>query len=494
MSEISKNIIDLDYPDPDVIRVGDTYYMVSTTMYFFPGCEILRSYDLLHWEHAGFVYDNLDNTPGQCLDDKKGIYGQGMWAATLRFHEGRFYIIFVCNDTHKTYLFTCENIYGPWQKSEIEGFYHDCSLLFDEDRVFLVYGNREIHLTELSPDLHGPKRGGIDKVIVKDSDKTPLAYEGSHFYKINGHYYIFLIHSLEDRWMRAEACFMADKVDGEYKGCDILANDLGYCGSGVAQGGIVDDPYGNFYAILFQDMGAVGRVPYLLKLEWKDDFPMIVTDPCPPQTIDLRPGYVYTPLVGSDDFGFADGPVWGLKPAWQFNHVPKPELFGIDDANHSFTVTTDRLCDDILTAVNTLTMRLKFPACHCAVTLDASALNVGDVAGLAVMQGAYAFVGVTRREDGLHMFMRERIPKENSVTSYTYEITEHDDVLIDSSVVRLSFDADFAHMKDEVRFNIGPTHKMYFKLDHFTGNRAALFMYSKEVTGGSASFSDFVLE
>ncbi len=78
----------LDYPDPDVIRVDDTYYMVSTTMHFMPGCELLRSYDLRNWEHAAYVYDRLDGTPGQRLEGDENIYGQGMWAASLRYHEG----------------------------------------------------------------------------------------------------------------------------------------------------------------------------------------------------------------------------------------------------------------------------------------------------------------------------------------------------------------------------------------------------------------------
>ena len=116
-----------DFPDPDVIRVGDTYYMASTTMYFMPGCEILRSYDLINWEHLTYVYDKLDSTPGQTLEGEQNVYGQGMWATTLRYHKGRFYICFVANDTGKTYLYTADSITGPWKKSNIEGFYHDCS-------------------------------------------------------------------------------------------------------------------------------------------------------------------------------------------------------------------------------------------------------------------------------------------------------------------------------------------------------------------------------
>ena len=180
-------ILKLDYPDPDVIRVGNTYYMVSTTMYFMPGCEILRSYDLVHWEHASYVYERLDSTNRQCLEGKENAYGNGMWAASLRYHEGIFYICFVANDTHKTYLYTSEKIDGPWEKRELSGFYHDNSILFDDDgKVYIVYGNREIHITELDLEKGCAKEGGLDKVIVKDEDDAPLGYEGAHFYKING--------------------------------------------------------------------------------------------------------------------------------------------------------------------------------------------------------------------------------------------------------------------------------------------------------------------
>ena len=93
----------LDYPDPDVIRVDNTYYMVSTTVHFMPGCEILRSFDLVHWEHASYVYDKLDGTDGQRLEGEENIYGRGMWAGSIRFHKGRFYVCFAANDTHDRY-------------------------------------------------------------------------------------------------------------------------------------------------------------------------------------------------------------------------------------------------------------------------------------------------------------------------------------------------------------------------------------------------------
>ena len=198
----------LDYPDLDVIRVEDTYYMVSTTMHFMPGCEILQSFDLVHWEHVTYVYETLDHTDAQQLKSGQNIYGQGMWAASLRYHEGRFYICFVANDTRKTYLYTSKKIDGPWKKQLIEGFYHDGSLLFDEDgRNYIVYGNDEIWITELNEDLTAPKKDGLHRLLVSDHKNPELGYEGSHIQKINGYYYIFLVHSLRDRWMRTEACF-----------------------------------------------------------------------------------------------------------------------------------------------------------------------------------------------------------------------------------------------------------------------------------------------
>ena len=113
---VENPVIWSDYPDIDVICVEDTYYMVSTTMHFMPGAVILRSYDLCHWEILSYVFDTLDSTEGQTLSDGMGVYGKGMWAASLRYYKGVFYVCFVANDTGRTYLYQAENICGPWKK------------------------------------------------------------------------------------------------------------------------------------------------------------------------------------------------------------------------------------------------------------------------------------------------------------------------------------------------------------------------------------------
>lgn len=517
----------MDYPDPDVIRVGDTYYMVSTTMHSMPGCEILRSYDLLHWEHASYVYDTLDSTPAQRLEGAEQIYGKGMWAASIRYHKGKFYIAFVANDTHKTYLYASEDIQGPWEKHTIDGFYHDCSLLFDDDdRVYIAYGNKDIYITELNEDLTGPKEGGLHRLAVSDQGNPMLGYEGSHFYKINGKYYLFFIHSLRDRWMRAEACFVADSIDGEFRGGDVLVDDRGYMGSGVAQGGIVDTPSGKWFGILFQDSGAVGRIPVLVPVEFKDvptgsvlaDFPVFGDQGRVPEFFyveDNKPDYEYSPLVGSDDFK-------SLRPWWQYNHEPDLTSMSWDHEAGTYTILNNKLCDCLTQARNTLTMRMTYPGCAGEITLDGTALKEGDIAGLCVFGSCYGVIGLTRKDGQLYVVMAtrdeeiEKAAKDstadnnagpNACDKASLEPKKADKlqalVLAPSSKLRLRVEADFTQMKDLASFyyedngkwkQLGPDNKMAFRLDHFTGVRFGLCSYATKETGGFAVFSQFVYE
>lgn len=505
-------IMKADYPDPDVIRVGDTYFMVSTTMHFMPGCEILKSYDLIHWEHASYVYETLDGTPGQRLEGDKNIYGQGMWAATIRYHDNKFYVCFVANDTRKTYLYTASNVDGPWEKKIIEGFYHDCSLFFDEDgRVYIVYGNSDIWLTELKKDLSGPLEGGLHRIIVSDKGNTILGYEGSHIYKIDGRYYVFFIHSRKDKWMRTQACFMAESLEGEFTGGDVLEDDRGYCGQGVAQGGIVDTCDGLWYAILFQDHGAVGRIPVLVPVMWENHYPVFGNAGKVPEKIttkNTRPGYVYQPLVGSDDFISScdkEG-VLRLSPRWQFNHEPDSRFYELDATRGGYTITTSKISVNLTQALNTITQRMKFPSCAAEVSVDALDLREGDYAGLCALQGCYGMVAITKREGKYWLVMKRRAAHDDSLMAMETDGSpgnEEEIVPMEGASVRLRAQVDFEQMKDEIIFcyhngtefvQIGKPHKLYFKMDHFTGCRFGLFLYATKEVGGKATFHHFTYE
>ena len=488
MAEGFNPLTGMDYPDPDVIRVGDTYYMVSTTMHFFPGAGILRSHDLIHWEICSYIYDCLEHTPGELLEGGQTIYGHGMWAASLRYHAGRFYVAFIAHEWPKTFLFTAENIEGPWTKQYIEGIYHDCSLLFDDDgRVYIVYGNRDIHLTELKADLSGPKEGGLDRIIVRDAPGEFLGYEGSHLYKINGKYVLFLIHSRQREWYRTEACFVADSLDGVWAGGDVFYGDLDGLRSGPAQGGIVDTPDGRWFAVVFQDRGAVGRVPVLIPVTWnRFGYPVFgeaakeISNAC------TRPGWTPQPLYDGDDFTSP-----ALKNVWQFNHEPRKGCW--ETGNGAYVIRTDKISRTLEFARNTLTQRTILPGCTAEVTVSAEDLRSGDVAGLCLLIGSYGLIGVSRNADGYALVMKARKPRKKEEREYAR-------IPWNKKEARLRAKVRFAGHEGKVCFEyldssewkpLGPEHTMAFALDHFTGARFGLFLYATEETGGSASFSRF---
>lgn len=500
-------IIWADYPDLDVIRVEDTYYMVSTTMHMMPGCVILRSYDLINWEVATHVYDILEDTPAQRLEGDQHIYGQGMWAASIRHHNGKFYVVFVANDTKKTYLYTSSDIKGPWTKQYIEGFYHDCSLLFDDDRVYLIYGNADIHLTELKEDLSGPKPGGLNRIIVKELGEYFLGYEGAHLYKINGKYYAFFIHiTPASGGRRTQACYVADSLEGEFTGGEVFNDDMGYLNAGVAQGGIVGTPDGNWYAMLFQDHGAVGRIPVVVPLHFEDDFPVFAKEA--PKYIEIpstRPGYEYMPLIGSDDFSYEkdeSGRI-KLKDVWQWNHIPNDTLWSVTEKPGAYRIKSGKISPNLMFAQNTLTQRAMGPACEAVVSLDGSELKNGDYAGLCFLIGTYGLIALTKEDGQYYLVMMARDTDDKSIFGNLVDSKPGEiyaKIPVKESKVTLKASANFVNNTDECMFyyldgeswkKLGITHHMVYKLDHFMGCRIGLFLYSTEETHGTAEFSHF---
>lgn len=506
-------IIWADFPDPDVIRVDDTYYMVSTTMHMMPGCAILRSFDLINWEFVTYVFDRLEDTPEQALEGTRNIYGKGMWAASLRYHQGTYYICFVANDTHKTYLYTSTKIEGPWEKHIIKGFYHDNSLLFDEDGcVYIVYGNTEIYITQLNEELDGPRENGMHRCIIRDTEPHYLGFEGAHIYKINNRYFIFLIHIAKTgHQRRTQVCFWADSLEEEFVRVELLDDDMGYFNAGVAQGGIVDTPTGEWYSMLFQDHGAVGRIPVLIPMKWADGLPKVDNDGKVPRTVSTtstRPEHRYTPLVGSDDFSY-EKEAYGerrLKHFWQWNHLPDKRLWSITDKPGVYQITTGKLCPNIHYAVNTLTQRTFGPMCAAEVSLDGSALKEGDYAGLCLLIGTYGFIAMTREADKYYLVIRVNPPKEEGIFENMITLepgVEMAKISLEIPQTRLKAICNFIDNEDTVTFYylhqdewhiLGKPHHMYYKLDHFMGSRIGLFHYATSLIGGTSDFSKFKYE
>ncbi len=481
-------ILFADFPDPDVIRVGDTFYLATTTMHMMPGCDILRSWNLCDWEPVCHVFPALDGTPAQRLEEGS-IYGQGMWAPSLRFHDGVFHVLFVANDTHRSYHFTAPAADGPWTEQPITGFYHDPSLFFDDDgRVYIAHGNRRIRLTEMLPDLSGPRPGGFDGIIVQDGppEDFPLGYEGSHLQKINGRYFLSLIHwPKHGSARRTQALYHADSLHGPWQGGDVLDDDLGFHNRGIAQGGLVDTPDGDWFALLFQDHGAVGRVPVLLPVRWENGLPVFGPVPEAVDPPDLRPGHVYRPLAGDDDFSSP-----ALRDFWQWNHQPDRRLYSLDPAEGTLTLHTGRVVPDLEHAPNTLTQRTFGPRCACEVTVDAADLAEGDHAGLCALQGHFAQINVCRQDSRFFL----------SVLAKDGEVRESARIPLSGSRVELRAEFDFTDLRDTVHFlwrtagdwrPLGPAHHLVYDLHHFMGVRAGLFCYATRQKGGRAAFRRF---
>ena len=169
--------------------------MVSTTMFFSPGAPIMKSDDLVSWELCNYVYDTMANGDVQNLTNGRHDYAHGQWAASLRYKDGWFYVFFGSYGTGKSYIYKTRDIEnGTWDRVELNGMYHDASILFDDDgRNYLVYGGGgEIKIKEFNSEMTGFKQGGVDKTLFK-TGLTGLAGEGSHIQKIGDYYYVFII-------------------------------------------------------------------------------------------------------------------------------------------------------------------------------------------------------------------------------------------------------------------------------------------------------------
>ncbi|MDD7555679.1 family 43 glycosylhydrolase [Ruminococcus sp.] len=512
VSTVANPIIWSDVPDEDVIRVGDTYYMVSTTMFFSPGAPIMKSKDLVSWEICSYVYDRLAEGDVQNLTNGKHDYAHGQWATSLRYHDGNFYVFFGSYGTGKSYIYKTNDIeHGTWTRTELNGMYHDASMLFDDDgRNYLVYGaGGEIKIKELNADMTGFKAGGADKTLFK-TGLDGLSGEGAHIQKINGYYYIFLI-AWPSGSGRIELCYRSKDLLGTYEGKTVLNSGIGTYGSGVAQGGIVDTPEGKWYGLLFQDHGSVGRIPVLVPVTWENDWPMMGVNGKVPVTFEIEGDYAGTFLAGDDDFNYGSNKL-GLL--WQWNHNPDNSAWSVTERTGWLRLTNKTLATNLLNARNTLTQRTEGPNCSAVIKLDASGMKAGDYAGLSAFQFKYGNIGVYVTDSGeKKVYMAENGGYSSSAAvtdSYNKIIAEAPmtgnevylkvDFLFNTvdSNLNSSYNqdkADFYYSYDGSSWTkLGNTLSMAYDLKLFTGYRSGIYSYATKTTGGYADIDFFDYE
>ena len=499
-----------DVPDPDVIRVGDTYYLVSTTMHLMPGAPVMKSKDLKNWETVGYIFDKLTDSPKYDLQQGT-VYGRGQWATSLKYHNGKFYALLAPNEQGSmgdTYIFSADKAEGPWTIISRMRHFHDCSLFFDDDnRVYVIYGTGE--MMELKPDLSDVIEGTHKMIFKREEDEKGLL-EGSRMIKHNGKYYLLMIsHVYAPGKYRREVCYRSDNIQGPYEKQVILQSDFGGFPY-AAQGTIVDSEDGDWYGIIFQDRGGVGRVLTLMPCRWINGWPMLGDEngKIPEVVRPLKSGEPQTGIVRSDDFSSNNGK---LALHWQWNHNPVDAAWSLTERQGFLRLKTSRVVTNLYLAPNTLTQRMEGPTCSGAICIDLSHMKDGDCAGLAAFNSDSGVLTVKKNGKKLVLEMSEQsvvlTPRNKEVTDVKEKVIES--IPLKQTKLWLRIDSDFrlaqgSHGgKDLATFHysldgeqwtkIGSDYKMTFDWQRlFMGTKFGIFCYATKKAGGYVDVDEFV--
>ena len=497
-------VVNADMPDLSVVRRDSDYFLISTTMHMMPGAPVMHSRDLVNWRTVSYVFDSLKDTPRYDLIDKTA-YGRGQWASSIRYNNGKYYVAFSPNDEpHKTYIYTTDDpINGKWQHVSYLPHFHDNSLLFDDDgKVYIFYGSGDIHLQELKPDLSGVMEGGVNTVVASPDSIDNALHEGSQCIKHNGYYYLMIISWPKDK-PRRQICYRSKNITGPYEKKLILEDNYQFFPY-VAQGSLIDDVNGNWYALVFQDRNAIGRTPNLLRVRWVDDWPMLGAEDGRDGNVEYS-GHVALPtydtgwrITESDDFS-----VDVLKNQWQWNHNPVNTAWSLTQNKGNLRLTTSRIVDNLYVAPNTITQRMTGPECSGTVKLDLSGMKDGDVAGFAAFNGHSGLLEITCDNGRKTLCMREQVvnlDRDKKVTSVDDNCVQT--VELTSDIVYLRINGDFRLRRDKAQFfysfdgdnfsRIGSEFQMRFDyLRLFMGTRFAIFNYATKSLGGYIDVDSF---
>lgn len=493
-------IIYADVPDISVCRAGDYFYMVSTTMHLMPGAPIMRSSDMQHWETLSYVFPRIDDAPRYSLLKDSTAYGQGQWASSIRYHKGKFYVWFSANGTPgRGFIYTAENPEGPWTLLSRPRHHHDGSLFFDDDgRVYLFHGTGQ--LTELKSDLSDVLPNGTNcKIFERDADEQGLL-EGSSVIKKDGKYYLLMISmdwSIPGR-LRREVCYRADSITGPYEKKIILETAFESYG-GVGQGCIVDGKNGEWYGLIFQDRGGVGRVPCLMPCTWINDWP-ILGDANGDIPNDANAPYTsLSGICGSDDFDSSE-----LSLYWQWNHNPIDEAWSLTEKPGSLRLKTARIVDNLYLAPNTLTQRMGGPVCMGTVRLDIRGMKDGDIAGFSAFNGDSGVLSVVKDEKGTKLVMSEQKSVFNRQTHgiEQVDIDNIESISFKKKFIYLRILGDFRPNQDLAYFYYSQNGKNWKPIGHpikmvfdytrmFMGSKFAIFNYATKQLGGYVDVTNF---
>jgi xylan 1,4-beta-xylosidase len=493
-----------EFSDPDMIRVGDDFYLTGTTMHSMPGLPILHSRDLVNWRFVAYAAPELDLGPEYRLVGGE-IYGQGLWAPSFRYHDGTFHIFSNVNG-RTTQLFRAPSPSGPWTRTPMRRAFHDLSVLFEGGKAYVVWGYRSIRMAELDATLTDIVPGTEREIIAESAGMG----EGLHFFRARGKYWI--TSAWWDGAMRMPVA-RADRLDGPWEvNRDISVGEAfglweGHRLSGdrppydisapnrvergrmsLHQGGFIETPAGDWWGYSMMDYNSVGRLTALSPVAWQDGWPYFGLSGNlgrTPRTW-VKPnvgsaGRAVAPYRRSDDFSGSS-----LQPVWQWNHMPVRAKWSLTERPDHLRLHT-MPADGFWTARNSLTQRAIGPRSTVRIRLDASGLRPGDAAGLGLLSRPFATIGVERTQSGLELVQFDEqtgASRRAAASSNQLWLQADADFLAETARLSYSFDGrEFVPL--------GEPFTMVFQLKTFQGVRYALYAYNREGRqGGHVDFDE----
>ena len=395
-------VLNADWSDPDVVRVGTDYYMVASSFNRVPGLPLLHSTDLVHWEIIGHALQSLGPSY------TRPRHGCGVWAPALRHHDGLFWIFYPDPD-HGIHVVTAQDPAGPWSPpwpiKEGRGLIDPCPLWADDGRAYLIHGwaksrvgfNNRLTLHEMRPDARSLLDAGE---VVIDGDLIPgcSILEGPKLYQHDGWYWVFA--PAGGVTTGYQMVFRSRDIAGPYEHRITLAQGDSVV-NGPHQGGWVDTPDGDHWFLHFQDRGVYGRVVHLQPMTWADGWPVMGADGVPAGPV----AYSLTGPPGSDPFTSSEP---GLQWTWQAE--PDPSWLSLSPGRLELACHRDAAVGDLRRLPNILGQRLPGAPCTATTTVTLTSTTPGARAGLVVLGEAYAWIGIENTETGQDLVYATAVP------------------------------------------------------------------------------------
>ncbi len=475
-------ILNADYSDPDVIRVGDDFYMVCSDFHYM-GIPVLKSHDLVNWTIIGQVYNRLDIDTGYNTMTK---YAKGSWAPALRYHDGKFYIYF-CTPEEGLYMSTATDPAGKWapltEVKRVPKWEDPCPFWDDDGQAYLGHshtGAGPIIIHKMSNDGKQLLDTGVTVY------RGPTA-EGTKIYKRNGYYYIIIPEGGVGRGY--ETALRSKSIYGPYERKVVLQQGTTKI-NGPHQGGVLELKSGESWLIHFQDDGEIGRVCHLEPVKWVDDWPLMGTAVDNGGTGIGEPVITYRkPNVGksyaitapqtSDEFNTTK---LGLQ--WQWNHNPVDGKWAVNKPKGYLALKAMRAADN-KHAKNTITQKLMGKTGTITTKLDLLKMADGQRAGLCLLGQNIHEIGVVQTGTTTQLFANN-----NGKTSAMVPIKQ--------SVIYLRIAADLVSNNTILQYSLNGTDFTQLgdvcvlsKKNYWKGVRPGLFSYNTISDGGTALFDWF---